>query len=135
VPYENQGSGVMRGEKDDKGDESKQLLHAAFLEYDNNNYAGAAEIFDKISVNDENKIQVWMYGGNAYLHEGQVEKAKIMFQNIIDDDAGFVIHAKWYLSLCYVKNEEFQEAKPILEEIRDRGKYKDEEAAEILSKL
>jgi tetratricopeptide (TPR) repeat protein len=133
-PFENQGSG-LRGSEIEKGDINKNLLQDALSEYDNGNFSEAASIFDRITVNDENKNSVWMYGGNAYLNEGQMEKAKKMFQNIIEEDAGYIVYAKWYLSLCYVRNEEYEEAKPLLEEIRDKGKYKSNEAEEILTKL
>jgi tetratricopeptide (TPR) repeat protein len=132
-PFENQGSG-FRGDIE-KVDDNVQLLRDALDRYDNGNYAEAVSIFDRITINDEIKYQVWLYGGNAYLIEGQIDKAKKMFQNIIDEDAGYVIYAKWYLSLCYVRNEEYEEAKPLLEEIRDIGSFKSKEAAEILSKL
>ena len=112
-----------------------QLLRDALDKYDNGLYAEAASIFDDITVNDENKFQVWLYGGNAYLNVGQIEKSKKMFINVIEENAGFVSQAKWYLSLCYVKNGEIEKAIPILEEIKETGRDKSEEAAEILSKL
>jgi len=135
IPFENQSSMTLRGGDEKAENPEAELLRQALSEYDRANYAGSIEIFNKMSDNSENKISIWMYKGNAYLHEGEVESAKIMFQNIINEMAGFEIHAKWYLSLCYIKNGEYENAKPLLEEIKDFGKYKSEEAGKILSKL
>lgn len=135
VPFENQSSMTLRGGDEKAENAEVELLRQALSEYDKANYAGSIEIFNKISDNSENKISVWMYKGNAYLHEGEVENAKIMFQKIINEKAGFEIHAKWYLSLCYIKNGEYENAKPLLEEIKGFGKYKSEEAGKILSKI
>jgi tetratricopeptide (TPR) repeat protein len=136
VPFENQGSHIVRG-NNEKGENADQMMiREALLKYDNGDYLGAAEIFDRIEVTDSNKYQVWLYGGNAYLHEGQVEKAKLMFQSIIDEDAGYVIQAKWYLSLCHIKNGDIEQAKPLLEDIKNEDKSsKSEEAGKILSRL
>lgn len=135
VPFENQSSKTLRGGDEKTENPEAELLRQALSEYDRANYAGSIEIFNKISDNSEHKISIWMYKGNAYLHEGEVEKATIMFREIIDENAGFEIHAKWYLSLCYIKNGEYESAKPLLEEIKDFGRYKNKEAGEILAKF
>ena len=134
-PFENQSSMALRGGDEKAESIESELLQRALSEYDKTNYAESIELFNSIPDNSENKLSVWMYKGNALLHEGQVDKAIIMFQNIINENAGFEVHAKWYLSLCYIKNEDFQNAKPLLEEIRDYGKYKNKEAGKILSKI
>ena len=135
VPYENLYSRTLRGDDEKTENPEAELLRQALSEYDKANYAGSIEIFNKISDNSEHKISLWMYKGNAYLHEGEVESAKILFQKIINENAGFEIYAKWYLSLCYIKNGEYENAKPLLKEIKDFGKDKSEEAGKILTKI
>lgn len=136
VPFENQGSHNVRGNNEKSENTDQMMIREALVKYDNGDYMGAVEIFDRIEVNESNKYQVWLYGGNAYLHEGQVEKAKLMFESIIDEDAGYVIQAKWYLSLCHIKNGEIEKAKPLLEDIKNEEKSsKSKEAGNILSRL
>jgi tetratricopeptide (TPR) repeat protein len=134
-PFDNQSRMTLRGGEENTENIEVELLQNALSEYDRGNYAESIELFNRIPDISENKISVWMYKGNALLHEGQVEDAKIMFQNIISENAGFEVHAKWYLSLCYIKNGDYENAKSLLEEIRDLDKYKNKEAGKILSKI
>ncbi len=130
-PFENAGGGIKRS-----ADEEKELLQEALLAYDQGNYVSAIGLFNEIPVTDENRLEVLMYAGNAYLATGQTAQAKEMFTNIIEDNMGLVIQAKWYLSLCYLKEGDVVNARPLLEEIESTGKYnKSDDAAEILDKL
>jgi tetratricopeptide (TPR) repeat protein len=133
-PFESQ-SIVLRGEKDKEVDPQKKLFNDALTAYEKGDFTTAIEIFESISYEEENKITIWMYKGNAYLHEGQIEKAKVLFNNIIQENEGLELQAKWYLSLCYIKNGEFEKAKPLLEDLKEIGGYKHYEADKILSDL
>jgi tetratricopeptide (TPR) repeat protein len=135
VPFENQGNQVLRGDNEKGVSSETELIQGALSEYDKGNYANAIQIFDQIPGHSGNLVTVWMYKGNAYLHEDETDMAKQMFQNIIDENAGVVLQAKWYLSLCHLKEGEIDQARPYLEEIRDVGGYKSKEAKEILSDL
>lgn len=135
TPFENNGYGTFRGDKGEVSNKNEALLMEALDAYDKENFSEAAGLFDQITINDENKIVVWMYAGNAYLYEGQTEKAKEMFQNILNEETSVEVPAKWYLSLCYLKEESLDKAKPLLVEIRDFGRFKSEEAGKILRKL
>lgn len=126
VPYENVGNGIVRGNN------NVQQLQQALMAYDRGNYRKTIELFESIPVTDENSIQIWMYGGNAYLATGNIKKAEESFKNIIEKNTGFVIQAKWYLSLSYLKEGNTANARKLLDEIKAAGKYKSEEAGEIL---
>jgi hypothetical protein len=46
-----------------------------------------------------------------------IEKAKDNFITLSQDYDDLDLQAKWYLSLCYLKNNETEKAKEILEEL------------------
>lgn len=127
-PFENQ-AGAKRSISD------KEKLDYAMMEYDKGNYDEAIEIFEEIEIKDENRIQIWMYGGITYLELDKVEKAIENFQNIIQTDSEYELEAKWYLSMCYLKTGEKAQAKPLLEEIKESGHGNFVEATDILIEL
>jgi len=103
-------NGVVRGKND------IEKLQYAMIAYEQANYEKAINIFEQIVVTDENKIQIWLYSGNSYLILNHVNEAKACFNNIIEANIGFEMDAKWYLSLCYLKEGEVEQAKPLLRE-------------------
>jgi len=127
--YDNQGSGILRGDKDE------ELLQTALLLYDRGKYLESLQIFDQIKINEKNNKTIWMYAGNANLGQGNTSKAIPMFESIIQHNTGFVLQAKWYLSLCYLKDGNLEKAESLLEEIKTIGKYKSEEAGKILDQI
>jgi tetratricopeptide (TPR) repeat protein len=126
--YENI-NGVERGKSD------KEKLQYAMIAYEQANFEKAVKIFEQITITDENKIQIWLYNGNAYMALDRVNEAKENFQNIIDAKVGFESEARWYLSLCYLKENDVDQARVLLQEIQDSGRGRYQDAAEILSKL
>ena len=127
--YDSQGGYIYRGDTD------KKQLQRAFWLYDQGEYEEAQKIFDRIPINDENKIIIWMYAGNAHLGQGNTGNAIPMFQRIIRENTGFVIQAKWYLGLCYLMEEELEKSVTLLDEVRMNGKFKSEEAGRILNRI
>lgn len=128
MAYENL-SGIERGTND------VEKLQYAMIAYDQADYQKSIEIFKQIEIIDENKIQIWLYSGNAYMMLDRIEEAIGCFKNIIEENSGFEMDAKWYLSLCYLKQGEIELAKPLLTEIKESEGSRFKEADEILSKL
>jgi tetratricopeptide (TPR) repeat protein len=123
------GGGVERGKSD------LEKLQVAKIEYEKGNYEMAVNIFEQIDITEENRIEIWLHAGNAYLKLNDVNKAIDNFKSIINAKSGFEEYAKWYLSLCYLKNDDLEHARPLLQEIKESGRGKYMEADEILSKL
>jgi len=126
--YENIG-GIERGKSD------VERLQYAMIEYDKGNYERSIQIFEQIEISDENKFEIWLYGGNAYLSLNRLNEAKNSFNNIIEANFEFVNDAKWYLSLCYIKEGNVELAKPLLQEVKESGRAQYKEAEELLNEL
>ena len=128
-PYLNTGNGMVRGSVADRSPE--QLAYAA---YDSENFADAVKQFDALlAKNDDAAMRLYL--GNSLLALGEVESAKQQFLTLLQNDAGLIIQAKWYLSLCYLKNGEIDQAQEILQELSQNGKSYRKMASKILKDL
>ncbi|MBS0000610.1 MAG: tetratricopeptide repeat protein [Cyclobacteriaceae bacterium] len=116
-----------------------ELSQRAFQYYDQGDYQNALDIFKSLQNETLDKtidpVSRWLYMGNAYMALGDTENAIPLFQQVIEANTGFVVNAKWYLALCYLKQENLQEAKKLLTELETQGRHKHDEAVKILEKL
>lgn len=128
-PYLNTGSGVVRGSGETRSPE--QLAYAA---YDADNFSEAVQQFNAL-LSKKDDAAMRLYLGNALLAMGEVESAKQQFLTLLDNEAGLIVQAKWYLSLCYLKNGERDQAKEILLDLSQSGKSYRNRAIKILEDL
>ncbi len=128
-PYLNTGNGSLRGHSEARSPE--QLAYAA---YDSDNFVQAAPQFETLlAENDDAAMRLYL--GNALLALGKIELAKEQFNMLLENEAGLIIQAKWYLSLCYLRNGELDQAKEILVELSQNGKSYRSKAVNILEQL
>lgn len=77
-----------------------------------------------------------LFLGISFIETDQLKNAIPLFKNILEsNDILFGEHARWYLSLCYIKLKEVEKAKLQLQQIiKDKTIYA-QKATEILKKI
>jgi tetratricopeptide (TPR) repeat protein len=125
--FDNPGSGMTRGANEEN------LKTRAYRAYDAKNYLEAANLFEQILKDTDDPI-MHLCLGNAYLAQGNVDKAEASFNHILEKHTDLVTQAKWYLALTYLKQNKLERARARLWEISDSSMY-GEKARKILNKL
>jgi len=54
---------------------------------------------------------------------------------IVIEDFQFTQQSKWYLALAYLKSEEYEKAKVLLQQLNTPGSFAQQKSAEILQLL
>ena len=103
--------------------------------YRNEKYELAAGYFSQLLEKNPDNDEMQKFLGICQLELNKLDEAEINFKTLIDKKAGSEIENKWYLSLCFVRGERFEEAKNILEEIASQGVSRSEDAAKLLKDL
>lgn len=106
----------------------------AFQAYDAKDYQKAVILFEEL-LQEQNDSEVLLLLGNSNLILGDVEKAKENFITLIDEFDDLDIPAKWYLSLCYVKSGDKENAQKLLSELGGRDISYAKRAKELLEKV
>jgi Tfp pilus assembly protein FimV len=73
--------------------------------------------------------------GNANLMVGRVEEAKQNFITLNDKFDSLDLQAKWYLSLCYLRTGDVEQARKILRELGETDISYASKARELLEKV
>ena len=127
-PYPNLFEPTMRGS--DEGMEPAE----AFLAYDNGDYQRALVGFKEILKNG-NDPGVLLLTGNANLKLGNIDDAKNNFLILIKNYDELDTQAKWFLSLCYLKEGDVDQAKMMWEELSGTEISYSNKAKELLKKV
>ena len=127
-PYPNEFVSAKRGD-----DISSNPMVSAFQAYDNQDYQAAEAGFNNILEKEED-IMVMFYLGSAQLAQNDAAKAIATFERFLEISNDSVADAKWYLALGYLKADRLNEAKSILEELKQDNLY-GKRAEKILRKL
>jgi tetratricopeptide (TPR) repeat protein len=123
-PFPNVGPGNTRSaEKDDK--------QQAYTYYDMGKYEDALKIFTQMDMDTADKL----YAANAYMAIGEITKAITLLEQVSERGTGLSIHAKWYLALCNMQEENLASARTLFTELKDQGGEYHQEAARILEKM
>jgi len=136
-PFENYGQ--KRAPENLTKDHWKEALYY----YDNGMYQEALDRFDQIIVSDYKQLVnhpryslYKLYKGNTLMKLNQHRQAVTLFEGIINDDDGMIMQAKWYLSMCYLFEDNTEKLIPLLEEIaRVEASSYSVKAKEILTQL
>src|SRR5690606_9746743 len=86
-----------------RSDDEKSVERKAFVAYETKNYIIAIEMFDAIPESTKNSY-VSFYKAQAYLGIENTENAKALFEQIVQENDGFVAESIWYLAL--IRSEE-----------------------------
>jgi len=128
-PYPNIFEPTVRGARDHETQRSE-----AFLAYDNGDYARAAELFNEL-LKVKKEPGVLMLLGNANLMLGRTEEAKQNFITLLNDFDELDLPAKWFLSLCYLKSGDVENARKVLKELGETEVSYANKAKELLNKV
>ncbi len=106
----------------------------AFQAYEKKNYKQAALLFNELLATKK-ESEILFLLGNTNLMLGQVTEAKGNFVTLINDFDDMDLQAKWYLSLCYLKSDDRENARKMLKELGESEISYASKAKELLEKV
>ncbi|MFC2096601.1 tol-pal system YbgF family protein [Bacteroidota bacterium] len=116
--------------------EVDRILINALERYEEQDYEQALTLFEEVLEYRQNDMAVNLYSGITYMEEEKYQKATKSFNSIISDhDNLFIEQAKWYLAMCYLKTENTDKAKDVLNEIIEEESYYKSQAIRLLKDL
>ena len=109
----------------------------AVVEFQKRDFGSASNLFGNIIKKDKTNIAVWFYYGICNIEVKKFSIAIEAFKIIIQqNDNLYIEHAEWYLGLCYLKNNQKDEAlDQFLKVANNPDNYHHKEAHAILQKL
>jgi tetratricopeptide (TPR) repeat protein len=130
-PYPNAFEPTTRG-TDDLTERAE-----TFQAYEQGNYQKALIGFNEIlkSGNEPGVPGVLLLAGNANLMLGNVQEAKNNFLLLIKNYDELDTQARWFLSLCYLKEGDIDQAKILWEELGGTEISYEKKAKELLKKV
>ena len=128
-PYPNIFEPTLR---DAAGNTSDRIR--AFQAYEQGDYAKAVTLFNEL-LKTKKEPGVLMLLGNANLMLGRVEDAKQNFLTLLNDFDELDLPAKWFLSLCYLKSGDVENARKVLKELGGTEVSYATKAKELLNKV
>ncbi|MCE7996063.1 MAG: hypothetical protein HEP71_29055 [Roseivirga sp.] len=117
-----------------RSDEDVTLLVRTFRAYDDGDYTTAVELFDELLIEDQ-RVFVRFYGAIAYMENGNTAKTLDLLKGVINEHGDFETQATWYLALNYIKREDYDNAKSLLEELAGSSTTYQKKAQELLKKM
>ncbi|MEL6560339.1 MAG: tetratricopeptide repeat protein [Bacteroidota bacterium] len=109
-----------------RGENVETNLNEGFMAYETQNFSKALPIFNN---SDDNSVSIKMYIGNCYLGIDRPEKAAEVFSSLDSEEA------QWYLALTYVKMNQINEAREVLEALEIKSEIYRAKAKELLVDL
>jgi len=113
---------------------NQQFIEAVRL-YKSGKFVDASQKFENLLKIDENSSKMRLLPSITLIEQQNYENAIKGFKDIILANGEHTVEAKWYLSLCYLKTNQINEAKLLLEELSDTPGYFKTRSAELLSEL
>ena len=105
---------------------TKLKKEEVFRQYDNNAFEAALEGFDELLALGDNADYLF-YKANTLLSLGRIDEAIIILQELLKgQETQFMEESKWYLALAYIKLENYDSARPLLEALNSNPFYQDE---------
>jgi tetratricopeptide (TPR) repeat protein len=134
-PYTNVFDPTKRGSKPT---ESTQITDStqrskAFKAYDAGDYQKAADHFTR-AYKEKPEAGVLLLLGNCNLILNNTQEAEKNFNTLYKDFDELDIQAKWFLSLCYLKDGDIDKARKELNELGETEVFYAEKAKELLKK-
>ncbi|MCG8411416.1 MAG: hypothetical protein MI739_09035 [Bacteroidales bacterium] len=116
--------------------QTDKILLNAINYYVKHDFAKALILFEEVIKVKENDIAVNFYLGISYIEQEKYTKASISFNSvIINNDNLFIEQAKWYLSLCYLKTKQKNNATNLLNELVSEKSSYASQAKEMLEQI
>ena len=119
------------------GADDGDMADIAMQKYEQKDFAGANEDFEKTLAKDPDNYNALFYSAVSYLGEGKTDKAITNLNKVLEKkDGEFYDAAQWYLSLAYIKKSDTQNARRNLTELQknSRSRYQ-KQADETLKQM
>ena len=114
-----------------RGDDTTSYETGVSL-YARGQYGDAIPYFRQKLIHDSLPDRTRLLLANCYLQTHQPEAAQRVLRSVAtSDDALLRQQGQWYLALSYLKQDDFAQARPVLETLAAQGMYQ-KEAREIL---
>ena len=107
----------------------------AFQAYEEKNYKASCPPLQRTAWQQKKESEILFLLGNTNLMLGQVTEAKENFVTLINDFDDMDLQAKWYLSLCYLKSDDRENARKMLRELGETEISYASKAKELLEKI
>jgi len=115
---------------------STDKIGVAYLLYQKGEYEGSYEILNNYLSKNINNQTARFYLGMNSMELGKMDKAISELKEVERDyTTPYAIHARWYLSLAYLKINEVDEAKKYLNRIIETDTFYSDQAKKILKKI
>ncbi len=88
--------------------------------YREGSYQQSIDQFRKLGANPAIQWEVQLYSGLSHIGLGQYQAAQTHFESILTGEYRYQAETLWYLSLCYLKTGEFEQA---LSHLQQLGAY------------
>ena len=90
----------------------------AYTAYENKSYQGAIPYFKEILSENENDLDATLFLGISQMFAGDTHSAMPLLQKLATHpDYMYTEVPKYYLSLLYIKEEKYEQATPLLEDV------------------
>jgi hypothetical protein len=106
----------------------------AFQAYEANDYQKAALLFTELNKQKQ-EAGILLLLGNSNLMIGNISEAERNFTTLSRDFDEYDLQAQWYLSLCYLKMEDVERARAILNELGNTEVIYADKAKELLKEV
>lgn len=126
--YEHPSTGV-RGDAD-----AKKSLNAVVKYYDLGQYEKTIEIANQLELG-QRTTEIDFILANAYMAINSIEEASVLFEEISTSDGMYKNASKWYLALCYLSNENPDQALLLLNELKNSTSSYSDNAVKLLRDL
>jgi hypothetical protein len=133
-PYPNVFEPTMRGSGSLIRRPALNLRAEAFQAYEEGNYEKAAGLFSAL-LQEKKEPGILLLLGNTNLALNKTTEAKQNFNDLINNFDDLDIQAKWFLSLCFLKEGNTQQARQLLEELGSTEISYAKKAKELLKEV
>jgi len=115
--------------------ELNSLLTTAMQKYKDREYTQALQLFQQV-LEQRDDVAANLYSGISYMEIEKYKKASESFDKVIqDNDNLYVDQARWYMSMCYIRLGNIDNARNLLQALSEQSDYYRDKAAEVEKKL
>ena len=118
----------------ERSTEQQDKKAIAFMAYEKGEYEKAITLFTEL-YNSSKEPYYLFYKANALLKLEKADEAIPLLLEHLKTKDTLTEKTKWYLALAYLKIEDSEKAKALLNTIITEGAYKNKEAEELLKKF
>jgi len=119
-----------------RGDSTEELLIQAELAFENKEYRKTLSIIDdELKELQNSKSAVCLYKGISHMELNEYKAAEDTFNTLINSDLMDAEKGLWFKALLYLKMDDSEAAKNVLQEIVENNYYNHLKASEVLKNL